>query len=119
MLGAAAIALTGKIVWDWLNKKRNGNGIKRPNTTCYQMMRKMVETIEEDVDEIKSDTEWTREIHAQTDEAGRPKWYFPPEIIGKIEGIDTNTKEILTVIKQLLEENKAMNAALLEAIRSR
>ena len=109
--------MVGKIIWDWLRGNRIPNG--RGNLNCHKMMKKAIDTIENNVNQIKTDTTWTKDIHAKTDESGRPKWYFPAEVGDKIDHIEDNTKHILNVIKQLLEENKAMNIALIEAIRSR
>lgn len=117
IVAAAVVALVGKIVWDWLRGNRTING--RGSVTCHKMMKKAIETIESDVDRIKDDTGWTKDMHDQTDESGRPKWFFPVHLSKKIDDIDDNAKNILIVIKQLLEENKATNAAIIDALRSR
>ena len=98
-----AIGLGFKIIFDWL-RNRNGNGAAK---------------VAESIQRISEKIDWMKEVHAKTDESGRPMCYFPSRVMQQVEDIDDVSKSILIHIKNLLQEIKSMNAALLDLLRKK
>ena len=94
--------LVGRIVWDWLSRKKNGQNNKLtqclPDKDCKDMIRKTC-----------NNSFWLREVHAKTDDNGVPIWYVPRELISTLRLLHESRNDAnveLKNIKVILTDNK-------------
>ena len=80
---AAIIGLNGKIIWDWLKTRRNGNG-------------------KADLTKMEQDISFLKNIHNRYDDNGAPLWYFPRGIRESLEKLSEKSAETNILLKEIL-----------------
>lgn len=83
--GGSAVPIALYIIWMLVKQIRN----KRNGTTLQN------NKIEDELDEIKADVTWIKDIHNRFTPDGNPVWYFPDRLE--------------TMLKKLIESNQETN----------
>ena len=89
-IAGGALTLIGKIIFDWLKNKRNGNGnMKNVN-----------------LEKMAGNIKWLKDIHNRYDENGSPMWFFPRAMKETLDHIDQKSTETNLLLRQILEALK-------------